>query len=143
VAAIQIFLLKTGSNPCSTGIDSGREELLSVAINLFEGACQSQRGCKSCILGIAITKEISQFAWTPTAHHNQERETMNPQNAMSIGNRYVSDNGQEREQTLQKEATGKRIDEIGTGKSTSPAHIPHHSSCCCISCWSKNMNAYL
>jgi hypothetical protein len=44
---------------------------------------------------------------------------------------------------LQAEETGKRIDEIGTGKSASPVHIPHHESCCCQSCWAKNMNSYL
>jgi hypothetical protein len=65
------------------------------------------------------------------------------QDAILNGNQYVSDIGQEREQTLQEEATGNRIDEIGTGESTSPVHIPHHRSCCCVSCWSKNINSYL
>jgi len=67
---------------------------------------------------------------------------MSTQDAYLNGNEHVSDNGQEREQTLQEEETGKRIDEIETGKPTSPAHIPHHRSCCCMSCWPKNMNAY-
>jgi hypothetical protein len=48
------------------------------------------------------------------------REIMSTQNAILIGNQYLSDNGQEREQTLQEEATGKHIDEKGTGESNSP-----------------------
>jgi hypothetical protein len=64
---------------------------------------------------------------------------MSTQNAILIGNQYVSDNGQEREQTLQEEATGKHIDEMGTVESNSP----HHRTCCCMSCWPKNINSYL
>jgi hypothetical protein len=68
---------------------------------------------------------------------------MSTQDAMLSGNQYVSDNGQEREQTLKEEATGNSINEIGTGESTSSVDIPHHSSCCCMSCWSKNFTSYL
>ncbi len=68
---------------------------------------------------------------------------MSTQNAIVTGNQYVSANGQEREQTLREEATGKSVDEIVTGESTSPAYIAHHGSCCCMSCWPKNINAYL
>ena len=68
---------------------------------------------------------------------------MSKQNAILIGNQYVSDNGQEREQTLQEEATGKHFDETGTGESNSPAHSPHHRTCCCMSCWPKSINSYL
>ena len=66
---------------------------------------------------------------------------MNTQDAIFNGDQNMSDNGQE--QTLQEEETGKRIDEIGAGESTGTAQIAHHSSCCCMSCWPKNMNAYL
>jgi hypothetical protein len=66
---------------------------------------------------------------------------MSKQDAILNGNQLVSDNGQE--QTLQEEETGKRIDEIGAGESASPAQIPHHKTCCCMSCWPKNMNWYL
>jgi len=66
---------------------------------------------------------------------------MSTQDAILNVNLHVIDNGQG--QTLQKEETGKRINEIGTVESTSPAQVPHHSSCCCMSCWPKNMNAYL
>jgi hypothetical protein len=68
---------------------------------------------------------------------------MSTQNALLAGNQYVSDNRQERERTLHVEETGKRVDEIGTGESNSPVQIPHHGSCCCMSCWPKNMNSYL
>jgi hypothetical protein len=44
---------------------------------------------------------------------------------------------------LQEEETGKPLDEIGTGESRSPAQIPHHGSCCCMSCWPNNINSYL
>ena len=70
-------------------------------------------------------------------------EIMSTQNAILTGNQYVSDNTQERERTLQVEETGRRIDSIGTGESTSPSHVPHHGSCCCMSCWPKNINGYL
>jgi hypothetical protein len=50
----------------------------------------------------------------------------------------MSDNGLEREQTLQDEATGNHIGEIGIAEPKSPIDIPHHSSCCCMSCWQKN-----
>jgi hypothetical protein len=66
---------------------------------------------------------------------------MNTQDAVFNGDQHMSDNGQER--TLQEKEPGKRIDEIGTGESRSPVHIPHHSTCCCMSCWPKNMNLYL
>ena len=66
---------------------------------------------------------------------------MNTQNAIFNGDQRATDNGQER--TLQEEKTGKRIDEIGTGESTSYLHIPHHRTCCCESCWPKNINSYL
>ncbi len=66
---------------------------------------------------------------------------MSAENAVFIGDQFVSDDGQER--TLQEEATGKHIDEIGTGKSNIPANSPHHKTCCCASCWSKNINSYL
>jgi hypothetical protein len=66
---------------------------------------------------------------------------MNTQDAIFNGDQNMSDNGQE--QTLLDEVSGMRIDALGTGESTSPAQIPHHSSCCCMSCWPKNMNAYL
>ena len=66
---------------------------------------------------------------------------MDTQDAIFNGDQNMSDNGQE--QTLQDEVSGTRIDALGTGWSTSPAQIPHHSSCCCMSCWPKNMNAYL
>jgi hypothetical protein len=68
---------------------------------------------------------------------------MSTQNAKLIGDQHVSDNGQGREQTLQEEETGKPLDEIGTGESRSPAQIPHHGSCCCMSCWPNNINSYL
>jgi len=68
---------------------------------------------------------------------------MSTQNAMLTGTQYVSDNGQKREQTLQEEATGKRIDAMEAVGSTSPSNVPHHGSCCCMSCWSKNINEYL
>jgi hypothetical protein len=68
---------------------------------------------------------------------------MSTQNAILIGNQYVSDNGQERKQTLQEEATGKHIDEKGTGESNSPGQSPHHRTCCCMSCWPKNIDSYL
>jgi len=68
---------------------------------------------------------------------------MSTQDAIFTGDQRVSDNGQEREQTLQEEATGKRIDESGTGESTSSADVPHHRTCCCQSCWPKNINSYL
>jgi hypothetical protein len=71
------------------------------------------------------------------------REIMSTQNAIFNGNQNVSDNGQERERTLQAEETGTRIDEIGAMESSSSVHIPHHRTCCCESCWSKNMNLYL
>jgi hypothetical protein len=44
---------------------------------------------------------------------------------------------------LQEEATGKHFDETGTGESNSPAHSPHHRTCCCMSCWPKSINSYL
>jgi hypothetical protein len=68
---------------------------------------------------------------------------MSTQNAIFNGDQYVSDNGQEREQTLQEEAAGKHINELGTGKSNNPADRPHHRTCCCASCWPKNINSYL
>jgi hypothetical protein len=67
---------------------------------------------------------------------------MSTQNAILSGNQHVSYNGQEQEQTLQEEATGNRIDEIGIGESTSPVHIPHHRLCCCLSCWQKNIKSF-
>jgi hypothetical protein len=66
---------------------------------------------------------------------------MNTQDAIFNGDQNMSDNGQE--QTLQDEVSGTRIDALETGESTSPAQSPHHGSCCCMSCWPKNMNAYL
>jgi hypothetical protein len=66
---------------------------------------------------------------------------MSTQNAILSENQYMSDNGQEREQTLQEEATGNHIGEIGTVESRSLVDIPHHGSCCCISCWQKNFHS--
>jgi len=71
------------------------------------------------------------------------REIMSTQNAIRTGNQFMSANGQEREQTLPEQATRKRIDALGSVESTSPAHIPHHGSCCCMLCWPKNIKAYL
>jgi hypothetical protein len=68
---------------------------------------------------------------------------MSTQDAILSGNQYVSDGGQEQEQSLQVEASGNRMDEIGTGESTSPAQISHHRTCCCESCWPNNINSYL
>jgi hypothetical protein len=68
---------------------------------------------------------------------------MNTQNALFNTDQGVSDNGQEQERTFQEEDTGKRFDAIGTGESKSTVHIPHHKTCCCQSCWPKNMNSYL
>jgi hypothetical protein len=44
---------------------------------------------------------------------------------------------------LQDEESGTRIDALGTGESRSPVDVSHHRTCCCGSCWTKNMNAYL
>ena len=66
---------------------------------------------------------------------------MNPQDAIVNGDQQGSDNGQER--TLQDEESGKPLDEIGAGESTSSVDIAHHRTCCCQSCWPKNINAYL
>jgi hypothetical protein len=66
---------------------------------------------------------------------------MNTKDAIFNGDQHVSVKGQER--TLLEEETEKRMDETGTGDSTSPAHIPHHRTCCCVSCWPKNINSYL
>jgi len=66
---------------------------------------------------------------------------MNTQDAIFNGDQNMSDNGQEL--ALQEEQTGRHIDEIGTGESTNPVHIPHHRTCCCESCWPKNINLYL
>jgi len=71
------------------------------------------------------------------------RKIMSSQGALPSGNQFVSDNGLEPDQTLQGEATGNRIDEFGTVESTSPVQISHHASCCCLSCWQKNMNSFL
>jgi len=68
---------------------------------------------------------------------------MGTQSAIFDGNQHANENLQERELTLQEEATGKRINELETEKSTNAAYVSHHSSCCCISCWSKNMDTYL
>jgi hypothetical protein len=68
---------------------------------------------------------------------------MSEQNAVLIGDQHASDDGQAREQTLQEEATGKHFDETGTAGSNSPTHSPHHRTCCCMSCWPKNINSYL
>jgi hypothetical protein len=68
---------------------------------------------------------------------------MSTQDEILSGNQYVSDNRQEGEQTLKEEATGTHINENWTGESTSPVRIPHHRSCCCISCWSKKLFSYL
>jgi hypothetical protein len=66
---------------------------------------------------------------------------MNTQDAIFNGDQHVSESRQER--TLQEEKTGRSIDEIGTEESTSPVQIPHHKTCCCQTCWPKNMNSYL
>jgi len=66
---------------------------------------------------------------------------MNTQDAIFNGDQNMSDNGQE--QTLQDEESGTRIDALGTGESRSPVDVSHHRTCCCGSCWTKNMNAYL
>jgi hypothetical protein len=68
---------------------------------------------------------------------------MSTQDEILSGNQSVSDNRQEGEQTLKEEATGTRINENGTGESMSLVHIPHHRSCCCMSCWSKKLISYL
>jgi hypothetical protein len=67
---------------------------------------------------------------------------MSTQGALPSGNQFLSDNGLERDQTLQGDATGNRSDEFGTVESTSPVQIPHHESCCCLSCWQKNMDSF-
>jgi hypothetical protein len=68
---------------------------------------------------------------------------MSTQDAILGGNRHVRDDGQEREQTVKEEATENRINEIGTVEAMNPVPLPHHWSCCCMSCWSKNINLYL
>ena len=68
---------------------------------------------------------------------------MNTQDAIINGNQHLSENGQERKRTLQEPETGRRIDEMGTGESTSRVQISHHRTCCCQSCWPKNINSYL
>ena len=68
---------------------------------------------------------------------------MSTQNAILVGSQCVSDSGQERGPSLQEQVTGKRIDEIRTQESPSPVNILHHSTCCCMSCWPKNINSYL
>ena len=68
---------------------------------------------------------------------------MSTQDAILSRNQSVSDNGQEPEQTLKEEATGSSTNENRTVESTGPVNTPHHRSCCCMSCWSKNYNSYL
>jgi hypothetical protein len=68
---------------------------------------------------------------------------MSTQRALTSGNQFGSNNGQEREQTWQANATGNRIDEPGTGQSMSPEQSAHHGSCCCLSCWQKKMRSFL
>jgi hypothetical protein len=46
LAGIQVSPRKTGSNPCLSGNDSSREELLSGAANLLGGACRSHIYCR-------------------------------------------------------------------------------------------------
>jgi hypothetical protein len=68
---------------------------------------------------------------------------MSTQDSMPTGNRFLGDSGLERDPTLQGDATGNRIVEFGTVESTSLAQNSHHESCCCLSCWQKNMRLFL
>jgi hypothetical protein len=68
---------------------------------------------------------------------------MSTYDAMPRRNQFSSDSGLERGLSLEGEAIGNRIDDFGTVESTSSAQIPHHDSCCCLSCWQKNMHVFL
>lgn len=108
---------------------------------------QNRTCCKSCSLSVVCPggNLPARHGTSRSSQRRQEkfqgREIMNTQDAIFNGDQNMSDNGQE--QTLQDEVSGTRINALGTGESTSPAQIPHHGSCCCMSCWPKNMNAYL
>ena len=122
--------------------------VIGILADYLSGCPHNRTCCKSCSLIVVGPREISQLATTLAPHPTpgrqekfQERELMNTQDALFNGDQHMSDNGQE--QSLRDEESGTRIDALGTGESTSPAQIPHHSSCCCISCWPKNMTAYL
>jgi len=67
---------------------------------------------------------------------------MNTQDATFNGEQHLSENRQGK-RSLQEEGTGQDVAKIGHGVSSSPVDIPHHKTCCCQSCWSKNINSYL
>ena len=141
MAGVQISLRKIGPNACPSGHGSSGEKLLSGATTSSRAHCRIPHAAMRHSLSVASPRGSPHSPRHWSVILIKGRKIMSTQDATLSGNQQVSDNGQE--QTLHEEATGNRINEIGVGEPLNPAHIPHHRSCCCLSCWQKEIRSFL